>query len=306
MAMEGFLQNIIDALSLGSIYALVALGIGLLFGILRLINFAQGDYITIGCYALIVPSTDVTARMLIGAWSWPALIPAICLIVIVAALLTDALVFRPLRRASSPTLMIASFAVSYIIQNGILMIYGSRPKAVNLWSELNRQILVGGLRLPLLQIVTIVITLVLMAALTLFLKRTRVGMQMRASAEDFRMAQYLGVRSNVVIGLAFAISGMLAAVVSFLYLTQSGSLSHVMGVPLALYAFVAVVIGGMGSLVGSVAGGFLVGIIVTFLQAYLPPDLRGFRDAFAFAVVILMLLLRPAGIIQNKSAIERV
>jgi branched-chain amino acid transport system permease protein len=304
--MQGFLQNLIDALSLGSIYALVALGIGLLFGILRLINFAQGDYITIGCYALIVPSTDVTARMLIGAWSWPLLIPAICLIVIVAALLTDALIFRPLRRASSPTLMIASFAVSYIIQNGILMIYGSRPKAVNLWSQLNTQIQIGGLRLPLLQIVTIVVTLALMTALTLFLKRTRVGMQMRASAEDFRMAQYLGVRGNVVIGLAFAISGMLAAVVSFLYLTQSGSLSHVMGVPLALYAFVAVVIGGMGSLVGSVVGGFLVGIIVTFLQAYLPQDLRGFRDAFAFGVVILMLLLRPAGLIQNKNAIERV
>jgi branched-chain amino acid transport system permease protein len=304
--MSTLLQNIIDALSLGSIYALVALGIGLLFGILRLINFAQGDFITIGCYALIVPSTDVTARMLIGAWSWPTLIPSICLIVIVVALLTDALVFRPLRRTSPPTLMIASFAVSYIIQNGVLMIYGSRPKAVNLWSELNTQILIGGLRLPLLEIVTIAVTLVLMSGLTLFLKRTLIGMQMRAAAEDFRMSQYLGVRGNVVIGLAFAISGLLAAVVSLLFLTQSGSLSHVMGVPLALYAFVAVVVGGMGSLVGSVAGGFLVGIIVSFLQAYLPPDLRGFRDAFAFAVVILVLLLRPAGLIQIKSAIERV
>ncbi|MEH2472375.1 branched-chain amino acid transport system permease protein [Nitrobacteraceae bacterium AZCC 2161] len=299
-------QNIIDALSLGSIYALVALGIGLQFGILRLINFAQGDFITIGCYALIAPSTDVTARMLIGAWSWPALIPSICLILIVIALLTDALVFRPLRRASSSTLMIASFAVSYIIQNGVLMIYGSRPKAVNLWSELNTQILIGGLHLPLLQIVTITVTLMLMCALTVFLKHTLVGIQMRASAEDFRMAQYLGVRGNVVIGFAFAISGMLAAVVSLLYLTQSGSLSHAMGVPLALYAFVAVVIGGMGSLVGSVMGGFLVGIIVTFLQVYLPPDLRGFREAFVFAVVILVLLLRPGGLVQMKSAIERV
>src|ERR1700746_2406951 len=112
--MAGFLQNLIDALSLGSLYALVALGIGLLFGILRLINFAQGDYITIGCYALIVPSPDGTARMLIGAWGWPALLPVICLIVIIAALLPDALIFRPRRRASSPTLMIASFAVSYI------------------------------------------------------------------------------------------------------------------------------------------------------------------------------------------------
>ena len=120
-------------------------------------RFRLGDFITIGCYALIVPSTDVTARMLIGAWSWPVLIPWICLIVVVIALLTDVLVFRPLRRAYSPTLMIASFAVSYIIQNGVLMIYGSRPKAVNLWSELNTQILIGGLRLPLLQIVTIAV-----------------------------------------------------------------------------------------------------------------------------------------------------
>jgi branched-chain amino acid transport system permease protein len=202
--------------------------------------------------------------------------------------------------------MVASFAVSYIIQNGILLVYGSRPKAINLWSDLNTQILIGGLRLPLLQIVTIAVTLVLMFGLTLFLKRTLIGMQMRASAEDFRMAQYLGVRGNVVIGLAFAISGILAAAVSLLYVTQSGSLSHVMGVPLALYGFVAVVIGGMGSLTGSVAGGFLVGIIVTFLQAYLPPDLRSFRDAFAFAVVILVLLVRPAGLIQTKNAIERV
>ncbi len=120
--MSEFIQNLIDALSLGSIYALVALGIGLLFGILRLINFAQGDYITIGCYALIVPSTDVVARMFIGSWSWPVLAPAVCLIVIVAALLTDALVFRPLRRAAAPTLMIASFAVSYLIQNRLMMI----------------------------------------------------------------------------------------------------------------------------------------------------------------------------------------
>ncbi len=202
-----FLQNLIDAVSLGSIYALVALGIGLLFGILRLINFAHGDFITVGAYALIVPSADVTARLLIGGWPWPVMIPTICLIVIVAALLTDALVFRPLRRASSPSLMIASFAVSYIIQNGVLMAYGARPKAVDLWSGANSQILIGDLRVPMLQLVTLVVTLVLMGGLTLFLKKTPYGIQMRAAAEDFRMAQYLGVRGNLVIGLAFAISG---------------------------------------------------------------------------------------------------
>lgn len=301
-----FLQNLIDAISLGSLYALSALGIALLFGILRLINFAHGDMISIGCYALIVPSADVTARLFIGAWPPLAIIPAICLIVVVVALLTDALVFRPLRRASSPTLMIASFAVSYIIQNGILMIYGSRPKAVDLWGVTNVQVSVGDLRIPALQLITLATTFVLMTALSLFLKRTALGVQMRAAAEDFRMAQYLGVRGNVVIGLAFAVSGILAASVSLLYVTQSGSLSFTMGVPLALFAFVAVVVGGMGSLVGAVTGGFVIGIIITFLQAYLPPDLRAFRDAFAFALVILMLLMRPAGLIPARNFIERI
>lgn len=301
-----FLQNLIDAVALGSIYALVALGVGLLFGILRLINFAHGDYITIGAYALIVPSADVTARLLIGDWPWPVLIPTICLIVVIAALLTDAAVFRPLRRATSPTLMIASFAVSYIIQNAVLMAYGSRPKSVDLWSGANSQVLIGDLRVPMLQLITLAVTLVLMTAVTLFLRRTSYGIQMRAAAEDFRMAQYLGVRGNVVIGIAFAMSGILAGVVSLLYTTQSGSLSHVMGVPLALFAFVAVVVGGMGSLVGAVVGGFVIGIIVTMLQAYLPPDLRAFRDAFAFAFVILVLLVRPAGIVPSRSTFERV
>ncbi len=304
--MIDFAQNLIDALSLGSLYALVALGIGLLFGILRLVNFAHGDFITIGAYALIVPSADVMAQMFIGSWHWALVIPAIAVIVIIAALLTDVAVFRPLRRSTAPTLMIASFAVSYIIQNGVLMMYGSRPKAANLWPGLTTQVLFAGLRVPVLQLVTIGTTLVLMVGLTLFLHRTRWGVQMRAAAENFRMAQYLGVRGNFVIGLAFAISGVLAAAVSLLFLAQTGSLSNVMGVPLALFAFVAVVVGGMGSLPGAVAGGFLVGFVVTMLQAYLPPDMRVFRDAFAFAFVILVLLVRPAGLIPSRTATERV
>ncbi len=304
--MIGFLQNLIDALSLGSLYALVALGIGLLFGILRLVNFAHGDFITLGAYALIVPSADVMSQMLIGAWPWALVIPAIAAIVIAVALLTDIAVFRPLRGSNAPTLMIASFAVSYIIQNGVLMAYGSRPKAANLWPGLATQVQLAGLRVPVLQLVTICATLVLMVGLTLFLRRTPWGVQMRAAAENFRMAQYLGVRGNFVIGLAFAISGVLAAAVSLLFLAQTGSLSNVMGVPLALFAFVAVVVGGMGSLPGAVAGGFLVGFVVTMLQAYLPPELRVFRDAFAFAFVILVLLVRPAGLIPSRTVVERV
>lgn len=304
--MIGLLQNLVDAASLGSLYALAALGVGLLFGILRLVNFAHGDFISIGAYALIVPSFEVTAQLFIGTWNWTLMIPTVTLIVVIVALISDALVFRPLRRASAPTLMIASFAVSYVIQNGILMIYGARPKAANLWAGLDTPIMFGELRVPLLQIITIVATLVLMGALTLFLKRTSYGVMMRAAAEDFRMAQYLGVRGDFVIGLAFAISGMLATAVSLLYLSQTGTLSPTMGVPLALFAFVATVIGGMGSLVGAVVGGFLVGFVVIMLQAYLPEELRAFRDAFAFTFVILILLIRPAGIIRTRALVERV
>ncbi|WP_027134131.1 branched-chain amino acid ABC transporter permease [Geminicoccus roseus] len=304
--MINFAQTFIDALSLGSLYALAALGIGLLFGILRLINFAYGDLITLGAYALIIPSTEAVATLFIGSWPWFLVVLVVALIVVVAALLSDFLVFRHVRRADPSTLMISSFAVSFVIQNLILMFYGSRPKSIDLWSNLNYQIQLGDLRIPLLQIVTIVATVVLMAALTLLLKRTSLGIQMRAAAEDFKMARYLGVRGNIVIGLAFALSGVLAAVASLLLLSQTGTLSQTMGVQLMLFAFIATVVGGMGSLIGAATGGFAVAFTAVFLQAYLPDELRPFRDSFVFGIVILMLLVRPSGLVPTKALVERV
>lgn len=301
-----FLQNLVDAVSLGSLYALAALGIGLLFGILRLINFAHGDFITVGAYALIVPSVDVVARMFIGDWHFIPLTLAVILAVVIVALLSDQILFKRLRTANPATLMVASFAFGYVIQNLILMIYGARPKAVGLWSTLTQIIEIGALRVPLLQIIIIVTTLVLMGALTLFMTKTRFGVQMRAAAEDFKMARYLGVKADFVIGIAFALSGVLAAVVSLLFITQTGVLSPQLGLNLMIFAFVATVIGGMGSLVGAVIGGFVVGITSAMMQAYLPPDIRVFRDAFVFAIVILILLFRPSGIVRVKALTERV
>jgi branched-chain amino acid transport system permease protein len=304
--MIGFLQNLVDALSLGSLYALAALGIGLMFGVLRLINFAHGDFITIGAYALIVPATDATARMFIGDWPLPLLVLAVCAIVVVFALLCDFLLFRWIRQATPPTLMIASFAAGYVIENGILVIYGARPKAIDLWPSLGREIEIGGLHVPKLELVTIGVTLFLMIVLTLFLMRTRFGVQMRAAAEDFQMARYVGVQANFVIALAFSISGILAAVASLLYISQTGALSFVLGVPLMLFALIATVIGGMGSLIGAVVGGFAVGFVASMLQAYLPQELRSFRDAFVFAIVILILLFRPSGLIPTKALVQRI
>ncbi len=300
------LQYATDAISLGSLYALSALGIGLLFGVLRLINFAHGDFISVVAYALIVPSLNVMAVMYLGALPWPALIAAIVAVVVLVALISEAVVFRPLRAASPATMMIGSFALSFVIQYVLLLIYGSRPKAVDLWSNLSQQVAIGGLRIQQLQLVTIGVTAALLVALVLFLRRTRFGVEMRAAAEDFRMARMLGVRANRVIALAFALSGGLAAVVSLLYLAQSGILSIQLGVPLMLFAFISTVIGGMGSLLGAVLGGFTVGILSVALQVILPGDLRSFRDAFVFLLVIAILLWRPTGLVRVAAIRERI
>jgi len=301
-----FGQNLIDALALGSLYALAALGIGLIFGVLRLINFAHGDYITVGAYSLIIPSTQVMAQEMLGALPWPLLIIAVTAVVVILALLSELIVFRPLRAASAATLMIASFALGFVIQYTLLLFYSGRPKAFGLWPELTQVVEFVGLRVPLLQLITISVTIVLLVGLVGFLRYTAYGVQMRAAAEDFRMARLLGVKANRVIALAFGLSGVLAAVVSLLFLTQRGIVAVDMGVPLMLFAFVATVVGGMGSLVGAVVGGYAVGILSVALQVLLPEDLRAFRDAFVFLAIIIILLFRPSGLVKVKAVVERV
>jgi branched-chain amino acid transport system permease protein len=302
-----FVQVLIDAAALGSLYALSALAIGLVFGIMRLINFAQGDFITIGAYALIVPSTQLIATLYIGAWPWPALIVAIIAICVVAALVTERAAFRPLRTADPSTLLITSFAVSFLIQHLILLIYSGRPKAAGIFENLTEPIvLFGNLRIPGVHLLTTGVTIAFLIFLALFLKKTRVGVQMRAVAHDFLMARLLGVRGNAVIVIAFTMSGILAAIVALILVTQTGVLDFRMGVLLVIYAFFATVLGGMGSLVGAALGGFLVGIVSVFLQAYLPDDLRPYRDAFLFGIIILVLLIRPEGLVVGRSARERV
>lgn len=304
--MQDFVQNVIDALSLGSLYALTALGISLLFGIMRLVNFAHGDLITVGAYALIIPSSDPTAVLYIGLWPFWAVIISICVLVIVLAVLCERLAFRPLRGANPSVLMIASFAVSYFIQNALIMVYGSRPRGIDLWPFLQSSVGIAGLRLQLLQMVTIVVTFVLLGLLVLFLNRSAIGRQMRAASENFMMARFLGVRANLVIAAAFAVSGFFAAVVSLLYIVQRGTLTYDFGVPLVMAAFVATVIGGMGSVLGAVLGGFLVGAATVFFQVVLPENIRSDRDAFVFALIILILLVRPSGLIKVKSVMERI
>jgi branched-chain amino acid transport system permease protein len=159
---------------------------------------------------------------------------------------------------------------------------------------------------PLLQIAAILLTLILLTVLALFFRHSTIGVQMRAAAEDFTMARLVGVRANRVIAAAFAISGVLASIVSLYLVAQTGSVSYKMGINMVLIAFVASVIGGMGSLIGAALGGFLVGLVSVSLQAYLPVDLRPYRDAFVFLAFIAFLLWRPQGLMTRRADMERV
>lgn len=304
--MRNFLQVMVDAIALGSLLALVALAIGLVFGVMRLINFAQGDYITIGAYALVVPAASLTPTLLIGALPVPLMVAGVLLVVVLLALATERVAFRPLRDSDPATLLISSFAVSYFLQHMIMLVHTGRPKSIGIGQALTTPIDVFGLRVPGIQVVTMGVTAVLLIALVLFLKRTPMGIQMRAAAENFQMARLLGVPANRVIAMAFVISGVLGGTVSLLLIVQTGTLDIRMGLMPVIFAFFATVIGGMGSLVGAALGGFLVGVASVLLQSYLPDGLRPFRDAFVFGLVIIILLVRPKGLIVTGAAKERV
>ena len=294
------LQNIINALSLGSLYALLALGISLIFGIMGLVNFAHGELIMAGGYVLYLLTNRISGIPL------PGYLLACVAGVALLALLMERGVFRPLRGSSASTLLVASFAVSYGLQNVALAVFGGLPQAVQLPSIASQTMNVGGVRVAPFDLITIAMTALLLVCLTAFLQRTRMGVQMRAAAEDFSMARLLGVRADAVVAMAFLISGLLAGVVSFFYLAKVGTVIPTLGQEPVLVGLCAMVIGGMGNLVGAVVGGFVLGIITIAFQAYLPLSVSGFSDAFVFGSVIVLLLVRPQGLITRGTHAPRV
>ncbi len=304
--MQNLIQIFVDAVALGSLYALVSLSIGLVFGVMRLINFAQADYITIGAYALVVPTASVSPALLLGALPFGLMAGGVVVVVVLLALLTERLAFRPMRGSDPATLLVSSFAVSYFLQHLVMMVHSGRPKSVGIGNSLSAAVEFWGIRVPGTQLLTMGVASVMLVAMVFFLKKTPMGIQMRAAAENFQMARLMGVKANRVIATAFAISGIMAAAVSLLLVVQTGTLDIRMGLMPVIFAFFATVIGGMGSLPGAALGGFIVGFVTVALQAFLPPDLRAFRDAFVFTLVIGFLLFRPQGLIVNNAARERV
>lgn len=296
--LNGVLQFLINAVSLGGLYALMALGLAIVYGILRLVNFAYGELVMVAGYTLLLLGS--------GPLPWAVAALVAVALAVLTSLLLERVAFRPVRHASGNTLLITSFAVSSLLQNTALLLVSPRPKAVYLPALFSENLILGSLVISKANLLSIAISLALMGLLVLFLKRTFLGIALRAAADDFTMVRLLGIRANRVIATAFAISGCLAGVVALFWIGRTGSVVPTIGASPILIAFIATVIGGMESLTGAVVGGYLLGFLTVGLQLALPQYLLDFRPAFVFGIVILVLLFRPQGLIRGTRSTERI
>jgi branched-chain amino acid transport system permease protein len=291
---EEFLQDVVNALALGSTYALLALGLAIVFNILRLINFAHGELLTLSGFAMyLLLSHDLP---------WALVIPVALAVPMIAAVLMERVAFRPVRGATMTTTLVTSFALAVVVQMAITIAFGARPKPVAFPEWVKGNVHVGLLDVQTLQLLTLGTTLVALVALLLFFRRTLAGVSMRAAAEDFSVTRLMGIRANRVIATAFAISGLLAGLAAIFFVARRGAVDPLMGLTPVLKAFIAAVIGGLGSLPGAVVGGFVLGGIEAALQAALPDRSLPFTEAIAFGIVIVVLLWRPEGILRRRTA----
>lgn len=294
--MTEIIQHVVDAITFGSLYALLALGIALIFGVMQLINFAYGELIMGGAYVL----------ALVGGLPLAALLFLTVFVAMALSVLTERVAFRPVRDADPATLLVTSFAVSYLLQNLALLIFGSLPKTVNVSSSLSTAVHIGGVSISRLDLAVTITTVVVLVGLSQFLRRSALGTQMRAAAEDFTMARLVGVRADKVIAAAFALSGFLAGLAAIALVVKTGTVTPKIGASGAIFGFVAVILGGMGSILGAVFGAYALGALTVLLQVALPISLRPYRDAFLFAIVIGMLVWRPEGLLVTRSRTTRI
>ncbi len=291
-------QTIINGLALGALYALVAIGVALVFGVMRLINFAQGELITAGAYSLNLTSNLPLVASIVICF-------AVCIGLSVAI---ERLAFRPLRGAAPVTTLVATFAVAFALEAVWLIAFGTNGKPADPLSSLNQIAIHGSLDLRWVTIIELVAGLVLLGGTGLLLGRTNIGLQMRAAAADFRTARLLGVRANSVISFAFVIAGVMAAVVALLFTVQQPLVTPTFGLDITIIALVGAVVGGVDRLWSATAGGFAIGFATSVLNDVLPASQQRFQTAWVFLLVIILLLLRPAGLFSalRGSPVERV
>lgn len=291
--MEIFLQQLINGLQTGSIFALIALGYTMVYGIAKMINFAHGDIIMVGAYSLYV---------LVDKVKMPTILAVILTILIcsILGITIEKIAYKPLRKAPSLAVLITAIGVSFFLQSLALLKFKATPISFASIIQLE-PITIGGVVIQGITLVTLLVTTICMVTLTLFIKKTKMGRAMRAVSEDKQAAQLMGINVNRTISLTFAIGSALAAIAGILYLSQYGTLKPTLGALPGIKAFVAAVLGGIGSVPGAMLGGLLLGVIESLAKSYNSE----LADAIVFGVLVIVLLVKPSGLL-GKNRIEKV
>ena len=290
-------QTLADAFALGGIYALMAIGIGLVFGVLRLVNFAYGQLVMAGAFALALGSQ----------WGWPTWLSIVLCFAVVLALsmALDRFVFRPLRTQSPAVMLIATFAVAFLLQSVALVWFGALGKTALSLAFLNQPWTIASVDIRKISVVAIVVTVVCLGLLQLLLTRTAVGLHMRAASQDFETARLLGVRANRVIGGAVLVSGALAAVVAVMLTVQNPTVTPDFALDQTIVVLAGVVLGGLTRPIPATLGGFSIGFAFGLLGGALPTAQSQYLPSFVFAAVILVLLVRPDGLFVRRTSAAR-
>ena len=295
--MQMLISTIIDGLNLGSVYALVALGYSMVYGIAKMLNFAHGDVIMVGIYSIFV---CLNANVL------PVPVTMLICVAFCALLgfVVEKLAYKPLRSSSSLSVLITAIGVSYLLQNVALLIFKSDRKFLQSFIELG-SLKLGEIEIPLISFVIWGTTLIIMFALDIFIKKTSMGRAMLAVSEDKGAAQLMGVNVNRTISLTFIIGSALAGVAAILYAAKYQNVDPYTGSVFGIKAFAAAVFGGIGSIPGAMIGGFTLGLIEALTIGFLPDSLAAASDGVAYALLIIMLILKPSGLL-GKKRVEKV
>ncbi len=292
MDFQTFLQQFANALSLGSLYALIAIGYTMVYGILRLINFAHGDVFMIGAYVAFF-----CVGQFMMPW-WAAAIVAIGFTAVFGVGL-ERVAYRPLRDSPRISIMISAIGASFLIENLAIVLFDARPKAFPVPELFSTRMEFAGVSVMSVSLIIPVVTAVILAALLWVVHRTKTGMAMRAVSTDIEAARLMAIDVNRIVAFTFAVGSMLAAFGGIMWALKYPRLEPLMGIMPGLKCFIAAVIGGIGSIGGAVLGGLLLGLIELMTVAFLP-ELTGYKDAFAFVLLIVVLLVKPTGLLGKN------
>lgn len=289
MTVSYFLSMLISGLKLGSIYAIVAIGYSIVYGILRLINFAHGDIMTVGVYIVLV---------LMNSMGVPLVVSVLVSVTfsVVVGLLIERFAYRPLRDATEETTLISSLAVSALLQNLLQIVFSSQRKPFLFPSWLTQGHRMGGVSLSTVNIITFIITAIFLVLLYFILKRTKIGTAMRACSENISAARLMGINVNHVVMFAFAIGSGMAVIAGLLLAGEYKTVYPSLGFVPGLKAFCAAVVGGIGSVGGAVSGAFIIGVAEMLFAGLMPTTVTAYRDAFVFLLMVIVLLFRPNGL----------